>query len=105
MNFTPYNYSIVLKDIYGLTSVDAITSIIVEPADMDNTEAGQALQKEIGKTIITTIYKTISSMVCLDDDNWDKIGIGDDINTLEEVRQGRYLTIKFDNGMQIDNLK
>ena len=41
----------------------------------------------------------------MDDDNWEKIGIGSDTSTLEKVRQGRYLTINFNDNMQIDGLK
>ena len=111
MDFTAYSYDMVLKEIYGLTSADAISSIVVGVADMDNTEAGLALQNEIGEITITDkndiedIYKIISTMNCLDDDNWEKIGIGSDTSTLEKVRQGRYLTINFNDNMQIDSLK
>lgn len=77
MDFTPYRYSTVLKDIYGLTAADEIASITVSPADMDNTGAGLTLQAEIGSTTITnradldTIYDSISTLTCLGQNRWD----------------------------------
>lgn len=111
MDFAPYCYSTVLKDIYGLTAADEIASITVSPANMDNTDAGLALQAEIGSAAITdrtalnTIYDSISTLTCLGQNRWDEIGIGSDADSLEEVRQGRYLTIILQNGVQIDSLK
>ena len=53
MDFSPYSYDMVLRDIYGVTSGEAIESILVEPANMDNTDAGKKLQEEIGTRTIT----------------------------------------------------
>ena len=43
-----YSYNEVLTEIYKIDSADDITEIVVEPATMDNSDAGKAIQNEIG---------------------------------------------------------
>ncbi|NMA95851.1 MAG: hypothetical protein GX974_07405 [Clostridiales bacterium] len=107
-----YPYSDVLKLIYGIDSEKDIISITVEPADMDNTDAGKKIQNEIGTLSVTNpddirdIYKIISTMICYGDDNWDMIDYGaNDVSMVESVRQGRYLTFNLANKSTIDGLK
>lgn len=65
-----YAYNDVLEIIYKIHSADDITEIIVEPANMDNTDEGKELQNEIGTIIITdytdieTIYFVLSGLTC-----------------------------------------
>ncbi len=111
MDFSPYSYDMILRDIYGVTSGEAIESILVEPANMDNTDAGKKLQEEIGtrtiteKSQIAAIYQAISALTCLGSDNWESIGLNVGDNLPEQVRCGRYLTISLKNGGIIDSLK
>lgn len=114
MDFSPYRYSEVLETVYGVTSADDLTLLTVDPANMDNTDAGKALQKEIGARTVTdragldALYDAISDMLCYGSNNWDKIDRGDNISDdglLEAVRLGRYLTIQTAGGAVIDDLK
>lgn len=114
MDFSPYRYSEVLETVYGVTSADDLTSLTVDPANMDNTDAGKALQKKIGARTVTdragldALYDAISDMLCYGSGNWDKIDRGDNISDdglLEAVRLGRYLTIQTAGGAVIDDLK
>lgn len=104
-----YPYSDVLQNIYNIHSVEDITKIIVTPANMDNTDEGQAIQAEIGTSIveddkaIETIYNVLSGLTCYGKNNWDKIGLGSSM--LNQVRAGRYLTIVTSQGLEIDTLK
>lgn len=101
-----YPYKEVLEEIYGIQSAEDITKILVMPADMDNTDAGIALQKKIGTIIIdnpedlTTIYNALSSLTCLGTGQWEHIGLLDDSphSMLNAVRKSRYLTIVTDQG-------
>lgn len=104
-----YPYGLVLEKIYGLHSADDLERITVSPATMDNTDAGAALQREIGSLTITepeelsAIYEIISGLECLGSNNWGLVGLGND--TLEGVRLSRYLTIQTKSGLEIGNLK
>lgn len=108
-----YPYSDVLQIIYNIHSVEDITKIIVSPANMDNSDEGQAIQDEIGTSIVTDekaieiIYNVLSGLTCYGGDNWEMIGLGDDTpsSMLNQVRAGRYLTIVTSQGIEIDTLK
>lgn len=107
-----YPYSDVLKLIYGVNSAEDIVSIQVEPANMDNSDAGKRAQDEIGvftvnnKEDIKRIYEIISTMTCYGEDNWDMIDYGsNDSSMVKSVQQGRYLTLNLTNKSNIDNLK
>lgn len=108
-----YPYSDVLQIIYNIYSAEDIAKIIVAPANMDNTDEGEAIQDEIGTSIVVdekaieTIYDVLSGLTCYGGDNWDVIGLGDDTPSamLNQVRSGRYLTIITSQGMEIDTLK
>lgn len=108
-----YAYSDVLKFIYHINSAEDIKEIIVTPANMDNTDKGKAIQKEIGKTTITEeerieiLYNVLSGLTCYGSNQWDRIGLGDDTPSamLEQVRKGRYLTLVTTQKMKIDSLK
>ena len=107
-----YLYSEVL-DLYDIHSPVDIKEIIVKPANMDNTEAGQKLQREIGTVTITdeediaVLYEIVSGMTCYGQDNWDRIDMGDssDDGMLNRVRMGRYLTLVTADGLEINKLK
>lgn len=107
-----YPYSDVLNLIYGVNSAKDIVSIQVEPANMDNSDAGKRAQDEIGaftinnKEDIKRIYEIISTMTCYGEDNWDMIDYGsNDSSMVKSVQQGRYLTLNLTNKSNIDNLK
>lgn len=108
-----YPYSDVLQTIYNIHSAEDIAKIIVTPANMDNTDEGQAIQDEIGTSIVTddksieTIYNVLSGLTCYGGNHWNKIGLGDDTPSamLNQVRAGRYLTMVTSQGMEIDTLK
>lgn len=103
LDFSPYPYSLVLEQIYGVSSADELLCVTVSPANMDNTDEGKALQAEIGTFQITDaqslarLYDILCAMTCLGGDNWALIGVsgGDgDGGLLDVVRQTRYLTIE-----------
>ncbi|MBQ4523251.1 MAG: hypothetical protein IJA10_09905 [Lachnospiraceae bacterium] len=108
-----YAYGDVLKFIYHINSAEDIKEIIVTPADMDNTDKGKVIQKEIGTTTIIEeeeieiLYDVLSGLTCYGSNQWDRIGLGDDTPSamLEQVRKGRYLTMVTTQGMKIDSLK
>lgn len=108
-----YPYSDVLQIIYNIHAAEDIAKIIVSPANMDNSDAGKAIQDEIGTSIVAddnaieTIYHVLSGLTCYGDNHWDKIGLGDDTpsSMLNQVRAGRYLTIVTSQGMEMDTLK
>ena len=112
-----YPYSDVLALIYRIDSADGISEIIVNPATMDNTDGGKAIQKKIGTSKITdreeidTIYQTLSSLTCYGSNHWDKIDYGDNeastdgASSHQAVLLGRYLSIVTDYGNEIDGLK
>lgn len=108
-----YPYSDVLQIIYNIHSVEDITKIIVSPANMDNSDKGQAIQDEIETGVVAdykaieTIYNVLSGLTCYGGNNWEMIGLGDDTpsSMLNQVRAGRYLTIVTSQGMEIDTLK
>lgn len=109
-----YPYCDVLMFVYKIKSADAIRQIEVNPATMDNTDAGKAIQDKIGTHVITdrksinTIYDILSSMTCYGSDRWDLIDYGGnegDESLLPAVRLGRYLSISTDYGNEIDRLK
>lgn len=114
---TPYPYKEVLEEIYGIRSADDIAKVVVSPAQMDNTDAGKALQKKIGVfTIddpekIAAVYEILSSLTCLgtdDMEDWKLIGLTDDSPEamLRATRYGRYLTIVTSRGnRRITHLK
>lgn len=102
LDVSPYSYHLVLEDIYGIRSADDILSITVQPANMSNTDAGKALQQEIGTCTVTgreeiaAVYQAISGMECLGGNRWEDIGLEE--NLLEAVRQGRYLILHMADG-------
>lgn len=108
-----YPYNDVLQKIYNIYSSNDIEKIISNPADMDNTDEGKAIQDEIGTTVITDkkniekIYQILTKLTCYGDDNWDKIGLSDDSQTAMQkyVRMGRYLSLETAEGNSIDSLK
>ena len=108
-----YSYNEVLTEIYKIDSADDITEIVVEPATMDNSDAGKAIQNEIGITTLTdresveTIYQVLSGLTCHGSDQWGMIGLGDDTSAgmQRQMRAGRYLTLKTTQGMEITSLK
>ena len=113
-----YPYNDVLKLVYQIDSADAITEIEVEPARMDNTDAGKKIQEEVGTRKITdrvaieTIYEVLSGMTCYGSGQWERIDYGNveaagdgQTPSHEAVRLGRYLLITTDYGNVIDGLK
>ena len=113
MDFSPYPYREVLETIYAVTSADDLVSLTISPANMDNTDAGKALQKEIGTRTVTdrseldALYDAIADMVCYGSGHWEQIDRGDsgDDGLLDAVRLGRYLTILTADDVVIDDLK
>lgn len=119
LDFSPYPYRDVLETIYGVFDAAGLASVTVSPANMDNTDAGKALQAEIGthtltdKDALETLYNALASMTCLGSNHWDLIDRGDsdaDVEgisggLLNAVRLGRYLTLKTSAGAVIDSLK
>lgn len=109
-----YPYNDVLQIIYNINSAEDIREIIVNPADMDNTDEGKEIQYEIGTSIVADdkyiemIYNVLSGLVCYGSGNWDKIGLLEDDSPLtmqNQVKAGRYLTLVTSQGMEIDSLK
>lgn len=108
-----YPYSDVLQIIYNIHSAEDIDKVIVAPANMDNSDKGQAIQEEIGTSIVTddkaieTIYSVLVGLTCYGGNNWDMIGLGEDTPSAmqNQVRAGRFLTIATSQGMEIDTLK
>lgn len=113
-----YSYGGVLKLVYGIESAEKITEIQVNPATMDNTDAGRNLQEEIGTRTVTdrgeigTVYQILSSLICYGENHWDMIDYGnveaaadDEPSSGEAVRLGRYLTLITSYGNEIDGLK
>ena len=114
LNYSPYSYGEVLDTIYGITSAADIISITVNPANMDNTNAGKKLQKKIGSFLatkqddLTALYEAIVKMTCYGADNWELINLGEtdpDGGLSNQVRLCRYLTIETADGITIDTLK
>ena len=109
-DFGPYCYADALEAVYGVTGAQDIVSVTVTPDPMDNTDAGKALQREIGtKTLdgeedIAALYNVISGIICLGGDHWELIGFND-TNLLEGVRLTRNLSIELSDGRKIGGLK
>ncbi len=112
-----YPYQKVLDDIYGIRSAADIVSITVNPATMNNSDAGKALQEKIGTHTVTApseiavIYDALAGMHCYGDSHWDMIDLGDsDVpvdgrSPLTATENARYLTIETANGNTISSLK
>ena len=108
-----YAYKDVLETIYDIHSAEDIIKIIVIPPNLDNSDEGKAIQKEIGtyditdKTEIAQFYEVISQMTCYGSNHWELIGIGGDMPSemQEKTRLGRYLTIVTSDDRNIDSLK
>lgn len=108
-----YPYSDVLQIIYNIHSAEDIDKVIVAPANMDNSDKGQAIQEEIGTSIVTddkaieTIYSVLVGLTCYGGNNWDMIGLGEDTPSAmqNQVKAGRYLTMVSSQGIEIDTLK
>ena len=113
-----YPYCDVLDLVYQIHSADAISEIIVNPARMDNTNGGRAIQEKIGtlkikdREEIDTIYQILSSLTCYGSNHWDMIDYGDAEAPADEKKSshqavllGRYLSIVTDYGNEIDGLK
>lgn len=114
-----YPYADVLTRIYGLEDAADVAKIIVRPSNVNNTDAGKALQEEIGTQEISdpqeiaSLYETWASMTCYGSNHWELIDNGSyDVDYqgegeggLDAIRQGRYLTIVTVRGEEIDRLK
>lgn len=108
-----YPYNDVLQIIYHIYSANDIQKVFTEPANMDNTDNGKEIQKEIGTGFITdsgkieAFYGILSHLTCYGSDNWEMIGLGDDsrLGMQNQMYAGRYLTIVTAQGMEIDTLK
>ena len=108
-----YPYSDVLQIIYNIHSAEDIDKVIVAPANMDNSDKGQAIQEEIGTSIVTddkaieTIYNVLVGLICYGGNNWDMIGLEEDTpsSMQNQVRAGRFLTMATSQGMEVDTLK
>ena len=113
-----YPYHDVLELVYHIDAADQITSIQVYPATMDNTDAGKAVQADIGTHTITdhdqiqTVYQILTSMTCYGENHWNMIDDGVTDNAADDnaagskaVRLGRYITLVTDWGNEIDGLK
>ena len=80
---------------------------------MDNSDKGQAIQEEIGTSIVTddkaieTIYSVLVGLTCYGGNNWDMIGLGEDTPSAmqNQVKASRYLTMVSSQGIEIDTLK
>lgn len=105
LDFSPYPYSLALERIYGISSASDLLRVTVSPANMDNTDAGRALQAEIGTLEITDaqalarLYDALCAMTCLGSGNWELINVSGDGELLDAVRQTRYLTVETPNGV------
>ena len=113
-----YPYCDVLELVYQIDSADAISEIVVNPATMDNTDGGKALQAKIGTYVITdreeinTIYQILASLTCYGYNHWDIIDYGNveafadaELSSHQAVLLGRYLSIVTGYGNEIDGLK
>ena len=108
-----YPYSDVLQIIYNIHSAEDIDKVIVAPANMDNSDKGQAIQEEIGTNVVTddkaieTIYNVLVGLICYGGNNWDMIGLEEDTpsSMQNQVRAGRFLTMATSQGMEVDTLK
>lgn len=113
MAVEPYPYAEVLEQVYGVTSAEDIISITLTPGNMDNTDAGKALQAEIGaqaisdRADIAAVYDALVGMTCLGSDHWELIDLGEqsDSGLLHSVEVTRYLTLKLTDGSKITALK
>lgn len=119
LDFSPYSYRDVLETVYGVFDAADLVRLTVSPANMDNTDAGKALQAEIGTRTVTdraaldALYDALASMTCLGSDRWDLIDRGGadaaadrpDGGLLNAVRLGRDLTLETSAGAVIDSLK
>lgn len=112
-----YPYKKVLTEIYDIHSAEDIVSITVDPATINNTDAGKALQEKIGTLTITdsseiaVIYDALMSMTCYGDNHWDLIDLGDNdapvdgLSPLTATQYARYLTLQTAGGNTISSLK
>lgn len=113
-----YPYCDVLELVYKIDSADAINEIVVNPARMDNTDGGKAIQEKIGtfkiknREELAMIYQILSSLTCYGRNHWDLIDYGDaeasadaKKSSHQAVLLGRYLSIVTDYGNEIDGLK
>lgn len=113
-----YPYCDVLELVYRIDSADAILEIEVNPARMDNTDEGKAIQERIGTHTITdrekinTLYEILSSLTCYGSNHWDMIDYGaadapadSKFSSHKSVWSGRCLSIVTDYGNEIDSLK
>ena len=108
-----YAYRDVLQYIYHITCADDIKEIIASPADIDNTDEGRAIQKEIGLTAITdreqikNFYRILTELTCYGSDHWEMIWFGNDFpqSMQNQTRAIRYLTLVTADNIKIDSLK
>ena len=113
-----YPYCDVLELVYQIDSADAISEIVVNPARMDNTDGGRAIQEKIGilkikdREEIDTLYQILTSLTCYGSNHWDMIDYGSveapadaKKSSHQAVLLGRYLSIVSDYGNEIDGLK
>lgn len=112
-NSTEYPLHDVLQTVYDLYDPRQIERIIVTPSNIDNTDAGKALQQELGVVTITDpqvisqLYAILQGLTCYGEDNWDKIDLGTSTETgmLDSVRYVRYLHLTTVDGREIASLK
>lgn len=107
-----YPYKDVLEMVYGITSAEDIRKVTVTAANMDNSDEGKQIQKEIGQYEITgtselqQLYDILSDLTCYGSNHWEMIDYGaDDAGMTKSVQMGRYLAIELDNGLIIDSMK
>lgn len=112
-----YPYQKVLTEIYNIHSAEDIISITSDPATMNNSDAGKALQKKIGTLTITdsseiaVIYDALMNMSCYGGNHWDLINLGDSdasvdgLSPLTATQYARYLTIQTADQNTISSLK
>ncbi|MBP5294388.1 MAG: hypothetical protein J6Y95_01560, partial [Lachnospiraceae bacterium] len=116
----PYLYGDVLTLIYQVNSADDIQEIVFLPPTFDNSEAGKAIQKEIGTTTvrkrsdIKAIYQILQGMEC-----YGEFSLGRDdlpcyredtvvkmkIAQMGNTEKYRELRIDLKNGYSITGLK
>jgi len=127
INLSPYTYGYAYKLIYGMESANDIISITTHPSNANNTDFGKRLQEEVGthtysdRDDMVVFYESIEKLMCYGDNRWNNYysidyrfsysfssegeGIEDKLDSGEETRGIRYLTITLNDGTTIDSLK
>lgn len=117
-----YTYGDVLKIIYGVNSADDIISITAAPSNSNNTDLGNAIQKEIGtneytdRERIETFYNIVANVVCYganstskDDDTRFTYSFSTDhedkLTSGESTYGTRFIQVVLADGTMIDSWK